>query len=79
MRTASWSAGEIEFFTHAPEFEPFSGLRSPECNSSIIKFVVVIIIYMMLLCPYFAFIDTFLSKHVHTFFDFGFCLLTSEV
>lgn len=25
-------------------------------------------------CPYFIFIDTFISKHVDTFFDFGFSL-----
>ena len=39
-----------------------------------LKFVAVIIIYMMLLCPYFVFIDTSLSKHVDMFFDFGFLL-----
>ena len=39
-----------------------------------IKFVVVIIISMMLLCPYFAFIVTSLSKHVGMFFDIDFSL-----
>ena len=39
-----------------------------------IKFVAVIIIYMMLLCLYFSFIDTSLSKHVDMFFDIGFSL-----
>ena len=43
------------------------------------KFVAVIIIHMMLLCPYFGFIDTAFSKHVDMFFDFGFHLRTSEV
>ena len=43
-----------------------------------IKFVDVIIIYMMLLCPYFVFIDASLSKHVDMFFDFGFRLRTSR-
>ena len=43
-----------------------------------IKFVVVIIIYKMLLCLYFVFIDTSLSKHVDMFFNFGFRLRTSE-
>ena len=38
------------------------------------KFVAVIIMNMMLLCPYFVFIDTSLSKHVDIFFDFGFWL-----
>ena len=42
--------------------------------SFMFKFVAVIIIYMMLLCPYFIFIDTSLSKHVDMFFDFGFSL-----
>ena len=42
-------------------------------------FFAVIIINMMLLCPYFVFIDTSLSKHVDMFFDFGFHLRTSEV
>ena len=37
-----------------------------------LKFVAIIIIYMMLLCSYFVFIDTSLSKHVDMFFDFGF-------
>ena len=37
-------------------------------------FFVVIIMNMMLLCPYFVFIDTSLSKHVDMFFDFGFSL-----
>ena len=37
-----------------------------------LKFVAVIISYMMLLCLYFVFIDTSLSKHVDMFFDFGF-------
>ena len=48
---------------------------------SMIKLVAVIIIYMMLPCPYFVFIDTSLSlsKHVDMFFDFGFRLRTSEV
>ena len=40
-----------------------------------LNFVVVIIINMMLLCPYFVFIDTSLSKHVDMFFDFGFFAL----
>src|SRR3990170_2869223 len=39
-----------------------------------LKFVAVIIIYMMLLCLYFVFIDTSLSKHVNMFFDVGFSL-----
>lgn len=43
-----------------------------------IKFVVVIIICMMLLCPYFVFIDASLSlslsKHMDMFFDIGFLL-----
>ena len=39
----------------------------------------VIIIYMMLLSPYFVFIDTSLSKHVDMLFDFGFRSRTSEV
>ena len=39
-----------------------------------LKFVAVIIIYMMLLCPYLVFIDTSLSKHVDMFFDIGFSL-----
>ena len=45
-----------------------------------IKFVAVIIIYMMLLCPYFVFIDTSLSlsKHVDMIFNIGFRLRTSE-
>ena len=40
------------------------------------KFVVVIIMNMMLLCPYFVVTDTSLSlsKHVDMFFDFGFSL-----
>ena len=42
------------------------------------KFVVVIIMNMMLLCPYFVFIDASLSKHVDMFFDFGFRLRTSR-
>ena len=48
-------------------------------KSPMFNFVVVIIINMMLLCPYFVFIDTSLSKHVDMFFDFGFRLRTSEV
>ena len=48
-------------------------------KSFMLKFVVVIISYMMLLCPYFVFIDTSPSKHVDMFFDFGFRLRTSEV
>ena len=43
-------------------------------KSLVFKFVAVIIINMMLLCPYFVFIDTSLSKHVDMFFDFGFSL-----
>ena len=43
------------------------------------KFVAAIIVNMMLLCPYFVFIDTSLSKHVDMFFDFGFRLRASEV
>ena len=42
-----------------------------------LNFVAVIIINMMLLCPYFVFIDTSLSKHVDMFFDFGFRLRTN--
>ena len=42
------------------------------------KFLAIIIINMMLLCPYFVFIDTSLSKHVDMFFNFGFRLRTSE-
>ena len=38
-------------------------------KSSMIKFVVVIIIYMMLLCPYFVFIDTSLSLSMWTCFS----------
>ena len=38
------------------------------------KFAAVIIMNMMLLCSYFVFIDTSLSKHVDMFFDFGFLL-----
>ena len=48
-------------------------------KSLMFKFVVVIIINMMLLCLYFVFIDTSISKHVDMFFDFGFCLRTSKV
>ena len=48
-------------------------------KSLMFNFVTVIIINMMLLCPYFVFIDTSLSKHVDMFFDFGFRLRTSEV
>ena len=43
------------------------------------NFVDVIIINMMLLCPYFVFIVTSLSKHVDMFFDLGFRLRASEV
>jgi hypothetical protein len=43
------------------------------------KFIAVIIMSMMLLCPYIVFIDASLSKHVDMFFDFGFRLRTSEV
>ena len=43
------------------------------------NFVVVIIINMMLLLPYFVFIDTSLSKHVDMFFDFSLRWRTSEV
>ena len=39
-----------------------------------LNFVAVIIINMMLLCPYLVFIDTCFSKHVGMFFDFGFSL-----
>ena len=39
------------------------------------KCVAVMIMNMMLLCPYFVFIDTSLSKHVDIFFDFGFFAL----
>ena len=42
-------------------------------KSPMFNFVAAIIINMMLLCPYFVFIDTSLSKHVDMFFDFGFC------
>ena len=48
-------------------------------KSYMLKFFAVIIMSMMLLCPYFVFIDTSLSKHVDMFFDFGFRLRTSEV
>ena len=48
-------------------------------KSPMLNFVAVIIINMMLLCPYFVFIDSSLSKHVDMFFDFGFRLKTSEV
>ena len=48
-------------------------------KSPMFNFVAVIIINMMLPCPYFVFIDTSLSKHVGMFFDFGFRLRTSEV
>ena len=50
-------------------------------KSFMLKFVAVIIMNMMLLCPYFVFIDTSLSlsKHVDMFFDFGFHLRTSKV
>ena len=48
-------------------------------KSAMFNFVAVIIINMMLLCPYFVFIDTSLSKDVDMFFDFGFRLRTSEV
>ncbi len=50
-------------------------------KSLMFNFVAVIIINMMLLCPYFVFVDTSLSlsKHVDIFFDFGFRLRTSEV
>ena len=41
-------------------------------KSPMFKFVVVMIINMMLLCPHFVFIDTSLSKHVDMFFDFDF-------
>ena len=37
-------------------------------RSFMIKFIAVIIISMMLLCPYFVFIDTSLSKHVDMIF-----------
>ena len=47
--------------------------------SLMFKFDVVIIMNMMLLCQYFVFIDTSLSKHVDMFFDFGFRLRISEV
>ena len=43
-------------------------------KSLMFNFVAVIIINMMLLCPYFVFIDTSLSKHVDMFFDFQFSL-----
>ena len=48
-------------------------------KSPMFNFVAITIINMMLLCPYFVFIDTSLSKHVDMFFDFGFRLRTSEV
>ena len=48
-------------------------------RSYMIKFVVDVIISMMLLCPYFVFIDTSLSKLVDMLFDIGFHLRTSEV
>ena len=41
--------------------------------------IAVIIMIMMLLCPYFVFIDTSLSKHVDMIIDIGFRLRTSEV
>ena len=53
--------------------------KSSMIKSLMFKFVVVIIINMMLLCPYFVFIDTSLSKHVDMFLDFGFRLRTSKV
>ena len=37
-------------------------------------YVVVIRMIMMPSCPYFIFIDTFISKHVDIFFDFDFSL-----
>ena len=37
-------------------------------------YVVVLRMIMMPSCPYFIFIDTFISKHVDIFFDFGFPL-----
>ena len=43
-------------------------------KSPMFNFIDVMIINMMLLCPYFVFIDTSLSKHVDMFFDFGFSL-----
>ena len=39
-----------------------------------IKFFVVMIISMMLLCPYFIFIDTSLSNHLDMLFNIGFSL-----
>ena len=48
-------------------------------KSPMFNFVALTIINMMLLCPYFVFIDASLSKHVDMFFDFGFRLRTSEV
>ena len=48
-------------------------------KSPMFNFVAVIIINMMLLCLYFVFIDTSLSKHVDMFFYFSFRLRTSEV
>ena len=37
-------------------------------------YVAVIRMIMMPSCPYLIFIDTFISKHVDIFFDFGFSL-----
>ena len=39
-----------------------------------IIWVAVLRMIMMPSCPYFIFIDTFISKHVDIFFDFGFSL-----
>ena len=37
-------------------------------------YIAVLRMIMMPSCPYFIFIDTFISKHVDIFFDFGFSL-----
>src|ERR687897_1618930 len=37
-------------------------------------YVTVLRMIMMPSCPYFIFINTFISKHVDIFFDFGFSL-----
>ena len=43
-------------------------------RTSMIKFIVVIIMIMMLISLYFVFINTSLSNHVGMFFDIGFPL-----
>jgi hypothetical protein len=48
-------------------------------RGSMIINIAVIIMIMMVLCPYFVFIDTSLSKHVDIIIYIGFRLRTSEV